>query len=533
MTAVFGISVGSTSLRLVRTDSEAISAGVVSFEMKVVHTYDRPSDRDVVDSVYSLPAEPGTPAAVTVASPDHRVPALTSSLAGDVNGVRVVDDTLAALAFVDFAWLADGYRTFALVDVGATKSSVTIVDSEARRRTETRRSTAAAGRALDRIVVDHMIDADIVDRPATDDAEREMFAFARSVKESLSDSVLARASGGEIELMSRARLEELSTATVTACVRNVVDAALDCGAAVEVVILVGGTARMPLVRAMIEESLGVPVVVPDEPEAVVAKGAGLIAGTPFTPDDLPDYVVSAQLGDALDVSDPDTSEDPGSSSDAATTEAMTTIVTDDIPVAPPESLLSVTSPYDSPTRPFVAVDDSPTPHTSVVETDGESASDRNEETESRKPSSMRIPRAAAMLLTALAVASGVLWAVVRPGVDVEPAPAAVSDIAADVATTTPAVTTSEPPRITVATTTEPATTTESAAEEPAPVYVPPRTSTRAQTFDDTPPAPAPSTVDVAPTVNEAPPVATSTVERNPLQQLPVPQIFQDLPIPGF
>jgi hypothetical protein len=548
MTAVYGISVGAAALRLVRTDSDAIEAGTVAFEMRVVDTVERPTASDVRDAVRSLPTD-GDCVRATVAVPESRLAEVSAAV--EDSTVAVVDDTRAALAFVEFAWLADGYRTLALVDAGATGTSVTIVDTEAGRRTETERSSAGAGRALDRIVVDHLLDAQIVDRPGSEDAERELVTFARSVKESLSTSVLARASGGAIELMSRDQLNALSGATIAACADMVTDAAYRCGRPVDVVVLIGGTARMPALRAALESRVGVPVVVPDEPEAVVAKGAGLLAGLGPSPDDTTELSVAGWLGEDAPTIEPGTGRQssssleqpptPGSSreetdtvdgvleplpfsrseSDSVDTEAIELAhIVDDVVSTVPSAPAG--SPYDSPTCPFHTVADRPASPIEDLDPPAEGG-----ETPPSTPSSMRLPRAAAMVLTVLAVASGVLWAVVRPGVEVEAAPATVADAVPAVTTTTTEPTTTTPaPRITT-TTTEPTTTQPLIDDEEEPAYVPPRTFTRIPTVDQ---PLDPTTESAAPSA--AVQVPTPTTRTNPFE-LTVPPIFDQLPIPGF
>ncbi|MGB7362573.1 MAG: hypothetical protein WA931_05995, partial [Rhodococcus sp. (in: high G+C Gram-positive bacteria)] len=154
--------------------------------------------------------------------------------------------------------------------------------------------------------------------------------------------------------------------------------------------------------------------------------------------------------------------------------------------------------------------------------------------------SMRIPRIAALFLTAVAVASGVLWAVIQPGVDPISAPAAVTEDAVAATSTFRA-----PPPSPVSLPPVPViTTTEVTEETEQPAYTAPRTSTR--TFEAPSPAfTAPDTFDVqtpefsspnsqSPDVQPLEPTSTEpTTDTIPLQQLPVPPLFQVLPIPGF
>ena len=88
---------------------------------------------------------------------------------------------------------------------------------------------------------------------------------------------------GRPALLSRTQLEEWVRAPLTAglqTLRRVLDGAGVRPADLESVLLVGGTARMPLVSRMLAKDLGRNVVVPPKAQYAAALGAAMIAGHP-------------------------------------------------------------------------------------------------------------------------------------------------------------------------------------------------------------------------------------------------------------
>ncbi|MEO0482522.1 MAG: Hsp70 family protein [Planctomycetota bacterium] len=121
------------------------------------------------------------------------------------------------------------------------------------------------------------------------DTRSALISFARGVKHALSDRETARV---RIELndkdvyereVSRDELEAIMAPlvkrTIEACDRALRDAKRELdGGAIDAVVLVGGSTRIPLVRARVAERFGVEPYTALDPDRVVAMGAAVQAG---------------------------------------------------------------------------------------------------------------------------------------------------------------------------------------------------------------------------------------------------------------
>ena len=395
MTASFGISLGSSGLRMVVTNFTGEDPGPVPFRMKSISTGGRPTVSDVRQALESLPL--GGRATVTVSVPATRVAELRDALPE----VRVVDEGRAVLAFVANAAIGEECRIVAVVDVGESGTSVVVVDTVDRVRSDTIRSTGCGGRVLDRAVVRHLLGIGVVDEPRDAAGERDVEAFARAIRESLSTSVLARADGGEVELMTREQLDDAASDSIEACVDSFDEACRQAASTPELTVLVGGVARMPSLGHALERRTGVPVAVPDEPEAVSAKGAALIGAI----DDADEWTSGGWHAETAAREPASTDEDVRRSSAGEEASLDQTGAFHSAPVG---------SPYDHPTTPLSRL--------STAETAGVSQrasapphDAAQQPTRGAVPSaSMRFPRIAGVVSTAIAVASGILWVTVQP-----------------------------------------------------------------------------------------------------------------------
>ena len=101
---------------------------------------------------------------------------------------------------------------------------------------------------------------------------------AASAKEQLSTSTAVALPAREgLVLLSRENFEDLITVPIEDSARALRDTVTSADKPVDAVVAVGGGARIPLIAAVLERWTNLPVVVPDEPEAVAARGAALLA----------------------------------------------------------------------------------------------------------------------------------------------------------------------------------------------------------------------------------------------------------------
>jgi molecular chaperone HscA len=188
--------------------------------------------------------------------------------------------------------------TFLVYDLGGGTFDVTVLllEDGVFQVRSTGGDSALGGDDMDRAVASELLEQAKVapearERPAV---VRAFLNAARAVKHALTESSEARVEnplGGEFTL-TRARFDELCTKIVertgAVCRRTLKDAGIDKDG-LDGVILVGGSTRVPLVRAKVKEWLGKEPLADIDPDKVVALGAAvqadLLAGE-GNPDDV-------------------------------------------------------------------------------------------------------------------------------------------------------------------------------------------------------------------------------------------------------
>ncbi|WP_064256515.1 Hsp70 family protein [Rhodococcus sp. D-6] len=175
-----------------------------------------------------------------------------------------------------------GSNTAVFYDLGDAGLTVTVVDLVSR-EVLAERTDSIGGRIFDNVIRDHQLDTNGVwrpDDPATDD---ELSAQCREAKEKLSQSETVAVPGAAgVVLMSRETFDPLIAQCVESSAQFVHQVISRAGRNPEAVVLLGGGAHIPLVQEVLRSWLGLPLVVPHEPELVLAKGGALAAAQPAT-----------------------------------------------------------------------------------------------------------------------------------------------------------------------------------------------------------------------------------------------------------
>ncbi|QXU56205.1 Hsp70 family protein [Rhodococcus sp. LW-XY12] len=175
-----------------------------------------------------------------------------------------------------------GSNTAVFYDLGDAGLTVTVVDLVSR-EVLAERTDSIGGRVFDNVIRDHQLDTNGVwrpDDPATDD---ELSAQCREAKEKLSQSETVAVPGAAgVVLMSRETFDPLIAQCVESSAQFVHQVISRAGRNPEAVVLLGGGAHIPLVQEVLRSWLGLPLVVPHEPELVLAKGGALAAAQPVT-----------------------------------------------------------------------------------------------------------------------------------------------------------------------------------------------------------------------------------------------------------
>jgi hypothetical protein len=274
MRSSVGVSLGTCGIRTSRTTEDGTWTDAAPFDDWQLS----PSPEDVARVVRGIVDRPDAPQSLGIAyrTADER-DRITNALAEEyVSDVHLIDETDAALEYLR-PGLASQHRTIALFDAGETGVDIDIVDVESGRSYGSTRTTAISGASFDAVVREHILGLGIVREPHTHDEDTALTAFCRGIKEALSTHETTSTPDGEHILLER-HIFELSIARATEQAATTVrELGLEAEFYPDAVIAIGGTSNVPLVRTTLERFLQLPIIVPEQPELVVAGGAAVHA----------------------------------------------------------------------------------------------------------------------------------------------------------------------------------------------------------------------------------------------------------------
>ncbi|MCA2210316.1 Hsp70 family protein [Nocardia rosealba] len=208
--------------------------------------------------------------------------------------LRLVPEGTAALAYLRNTGLLDRYSTVAVIDLGATGLTVTVADQSDGTVLHTERTPTLSGNAIDELIYHHLVDLHYA-RRGTRPNRQTLTNRGRAAKEHLTvaPAVTIDHVAGQPLKLTRSDFEEL----IGGLLRNI---AVFSGSVFtrapkypEAVAVIGGCANIPSVVDTLDARLDVPVVTVPDPEAVIAKGAALLADAAA-----PSALQVATLGDA-------------------------------------------------------------------------------------------------------------------------------------------------------------------------------------------------------------------------------------------
>ncbi|QQZ12553.1 MULTISPECIES: Hsp70 family protein [Rhodococcus] len=316
MSSVLGVSVGASAVRLARPDSvnrdDAGSRHVPDFRAQVVAAgRDLPEElaAESIGVVLAGTPDAGQVRATGVAYRDEaQAGAVQAAMARQqLANYQLVTEASAALKFLDASGALDDHATLVFYDLGSSGLTVSVVDRATGEVVETVRTDTVSGDVFDRLIRDNQLENKRIEEPGDAAAGLALDLRCREAKERLSTGGAVAVPGdGGLLLLSRDVFDALIVVTVESSARLARDVITKSGRTPDAVVLIGGGARIPLVRSVLQSWLGLPVVVPDHPELVAAQGAALLAQQvvpppaevarvlppPYTPQSAPDAVVS-------------------------------------------------------------------------------------------------------------------------------------------------------------------------------------------------------------------------------------------------
>lgn len=280
MSSVLGVSVGASTVRLARrrvADGDA-DLGSASFELHRVDIGGADPAESAVRSLRAAFEAEGLAAAPVVAfRQEQDAAAIRAALERDqLSGCLLVPETTAVLAFLHATGGLHGIGTIAIFDLGSSGLTISVVDAATRTVEHAERTEDVSGDLFDALIRDYLVTVVGVARPSRPEGFVELDAQCRAAKQELAAGADVSTVLGSVRL-SRERLDELIRPLIEVSAQLAAELIARSGKPVQAVVAIGGGARIPLVRSVLSERLRLPLMVMDAPEAVVARGAALLA----------------------------------------------------------------------------------------------------------------------------------------------------------------------------------------------------------------------------------------------------------------
>ncbi|WP_060653419.1 Hsp70 family protein [Rhodococcus pyridinivorans] len=281
MTTVLGVSVGASAVRFARRDTGSLDSPVFG-SRSMPALLDRPAEL-AAESIETMLAETDEIEQVRAIGVAYQNETQADFVQGamsrlDIDNFRLVPEVTAALEMLETTGDLGDHETLVFYDLGSSGLTVTVVDRGTRIALSTARSDRISGDLVDRLIYDHHVELQRFAEPADMAAQRALTARCRDAKEQLSskDAVCMPGEGGLL-LLSQDSFDSLIDGPVKASARLTLDVIRRSGRTPDAAVLIGGGANIPLVTAVMESWLDIPVIVPSQPELVAAEGAALLA----------------------------------------------------------------------------------------------------------------------------------------------------------------------------------------------------------------------------------------------------------------
>ncbi|MEU4315717.1 Hsp70 family protein [Nocardia sp. NPDC024068] len=193
---------------------------------------------------------------------------------------QLVPETTAALTFLRDTGLLDRYATVAVIDLGASGCTVSVAEPADGTVLHTARSTGVSGRAIDDLLYRHLVDQHYAKR-GTRPNRSVLVNRARTAKEHLSvaQAVTVDHIAGRPLKLTRPDFDLLTARLMRELTRFASMTFGMADRAPEAVVVIGGGANIPVVLETLRTELDLPVLTVPDPDAVIAKGAALLADT--------------------------------------------------------------------------------------------------------------------------------------------------------------------------------------------------------------------------------------------------------------
>ncbi|WP_296554895.1 Hsp70 family protein, partial [Rhodococcus sp. (in: high G+C Gram-positive bacteria)] len=289
MNLVLGVTVGASAVRLARPGTPD-HRGPVFRSRAVDRGRDVPEEIAAEATKVALAENVGVGSHTVVAYRDQaQAGALQAAFEQKgIGNFELIPEVTATLRMLEEPGALTDQSTLVVVDMGSSGSTISVVDRHSRSTVVTARSTRISGDHFDDLVYSDQTVRRRISTPADPGGDSELQSRCRLAKEQLSTrSAVCLPGPGGLLLLSREVFDSLVITSVEAFAREIREVIATSGRNPDAIVLIGGGARIPIVRATLAAWLDCPVIAPEQPELVAAQGAALIAESSLAPSSRP------------------------------------------------------------------------------------------------------------------------------------------------------------------------------------------------------------------------------------------------------
>ncbi|MEV0333907.1 Hsp70 family protein [Nocardia sp. NPDC050717] len=304
MSSVLGVSVGAGTVRLARPLHSGPHGFVppYSFDLQTISLPEHQAEESAADAIaVALAAAPDITATTVTFRSDAQARAIRAAMARrQLTNYQLVPEAVAAVHFAHATTDMREVSALAVYDLGSSGLTVSVVNARTSDVYQCERISDISGDYLDSLIREQQIASGRIAHPADPVGLAELDALCRAAKEQLSSSnAVALPSEQGLVLLTQENFEALMMLAIESSARMTRDVVIRAQHPVQAVLVIGGGARIPLIARVLERTIGVPVLVPPEPETALARGAALLA-RPAQVQQAPAAPAAVPMGEADD-----------------------------------------------------------------------------------------------------------------------------------------------------------------------------------------------------------------------------------------
>ncbi|MFC3963454.1 Hsp70 family protein [Nocardia jiangsuensis] len=280
MSSVLGVSVGAGAVRLARPHAGSVPQTGPAYDIQTIPVGRKPVEELTAEAIgVTAEATPDIHATAISYRSEQQARSLREAMARQqLTNYELVPEVVAALEWVHRTGEIRGISSLVVYDLGSSGLTVSVVDAQNREVRHSERTSDISGDYLDSLIREQQIASGRIAHPQDPAGLAALDALCREAKEQLSsNTAVALPSEQGLVLLAQENFEALIMLAIESSARMARDVIVRSDRPVHGILAIGGCARIPLVAKVLERWMGVPVIVPEEPETVMARGAALLA----------------------------------------------------------------------------------------------------------------------------------------------------------------------------------------------------------------------------------------------------------------